>query len=178
MGSEKSQTSQAPHSGAVVSSTTQNLPATLSGTDGSAGDSTGLSTNDKIAIGITVPLGIIAAAIAFSLLWLRRRRTAKQPRNPDNNNLLPEEGYADKPELEASRGIARAVTQKPELEATTNTIETRDILPPAGTTTTTELPPPNQNTSILYLGGGDKPELEGSHGIASLVTQKQELEAN
>jgi hypothetical protein len=69
MGREMSQTSRTLDSG-VVASTTQSRLAALSGTDFSATDSTGLSTNAKIAIGIVVPLTIIAAVIAFFLLWL------------------------------------------------------------------------------------------------------------
>jgi|SRR6266536_6014013 len=93
--------------------------------------------------------------MAVFLLWLQRWRTARLPRNLDNN--LPEDGYGDKPELEGSRGIAR-VTKKPELEA--NKIETRNIS--LAGTTATKLPaiPPDQNTSI-YLG--DKPELYSAY---------------
>jgi hypothetical protein len=90
-----------------------------------------------------VPFIIIAAVIAIFLLWLHRCRTAKLPRNSDNN--LPEDGHGDKPELEGSRGMARVI-QKPELEA--NQREVRNI--PFTDTTATELPaiPPDQNTSV------------------------------
>jgi hypothetical protein len=125
-----------------MSQTSQIVPAALSGTGRSAGQSPGLSTNAKIAISIVVPLVIIAAVIAFFLLRLHRVRTAKLPRNSDNH--LPEDGYGDKPELEASRVMAR-VTQKPELEA--NEREVRNI--PFTDTTATELPAivPDRNAS-------------------------------
>jgi hypothetical protein len=147
--------------------------AALSGTDRSAEHSTGLSTNAKIAIGIVVPLTIIAVVIAFFLLWLRRRRAAKLPQSPEN--VLPEDDLGDKPELEGSRGM---VTQKPELEA--NEREVRNI--PLADTTVTVLPaiPADQNTSV-YLGQQYPDNIErrtpGSDAAADNTMPAHELEA-
>lgn len=173
IGRGMSQTSQTPDSG-VVASTTQSRPAALSGTDRSAEHSTGLSTNAKIAIGVVVPLTVIAAVIAF-FLRLHRRRTAKLPRNTDNN--FPEGGHGDKPELEGSRGMAR-VTQKPELEA--NGGEARNI-PPADTTTTKPPTiPPDQNTRVClgqqHLDNTER-RTPGSDAAADNTMPAHELEA-
>jgi hypothetical protein len=120
-----------------------------------------------------VPLTIIAAVITLFLLRLHRWRTARLPRNPENN--LPEDSLGDKPELEGNRGMA---AQKPELEA--NEREVRNI--PRADTTTTELPaiPPDQNTSAClgqqHLGNTQR-RTPGSDAAADNTTPAHELEA-
>ena len=80
----------------------------------SASSAPTLTTGDKAAIGVAVPVGVLAIASALFLIWRRRR----QPR-PASQAETTEATEWEKPELQDNydASIAGPVRKKPELEA-------------------------------------------------------------
>ena len=95
-------TSSASHSSASTRPTSSPGSATL-------------STGDKAAIGVAVPVGLLGVAVVLYLIWRRRKKTSStSPRDTAT------EAEWEKPELQDDSydsAIAGPVRKKPELEA-------------------------------------------------------------